>query len=54
MIINKIGTKIVAYYMAGLKINNQDRIYWKSAPEDSKKLYLKVLPYLDLENNECL
>ncbi len=49
MVINKIGTKIVAYYIAGLKIDNQDRIYWKSAPEDLKKLYLKVLPYLDLD-----
>lgn len=48
-IINKIGEKIIADYMAGHKINNQDRTYWKANPEDLKDHYLKALPYLSLD-----
>ena len=48
-IINKIGAKTVADYMAGHKIDNQDRTYWKADPEDLKNHYLKALPYLSLD-----
>lgn len=48
-IINKIGADIVADYLAGHKISEQDRTYWKADPEDLKKHYLKALPYLSLD-----
>lgn len=48
-IINKIGEKIIADYMAGHKINNQDRTYWRANPEDLKQHYLKALPYLSID-----
>ena len=48
-IINKTGSKILADYMSGHKINDQDRTYWKADPEDLKKHYLKVLPYLSID-----
>ncbi len=48
-IINKIAEKIIADYMAGHKINNQDRTYWRANPEDLKQHYLKALPYLSLD-----
>jgi integrase len=48
-IINKIGDKTIADYMAGHKINDQDRTYWRADPEDLKKQYLKALPFLSLD-----
>ena len=48
-IINKIGEKTIADYMAGHKISDQDRTYWRANPEDLKKHYLKALPYLSLD-----
>lgn len=48
-IINKIGEKTIADYMAGHKINSQDRTYWQANPEDLKNMYLKALPYLSLD-----
>lgn len=48
-IINKIGEKIIADYMAGHKINNQDRTYWQANPDDLKQHYLKALPYLSID-----
>ena len=48
-IINKIGDKTIADYMAGHKISNQDRTYWKADPNDLKKHYLKALPYLSID-----
>jgi site-specific recombinase XerD len=48
-IINKIGEKTIADYMAGHKISDQDRTYWRANLEDLKKHYLKTLPYLSLD-----
>lgn len=48
-IINKIGEKTIADYMAGHKISNQDRTYWQANPEDLKNHYLKALPYLSID-----
>lgn len=48
-IINKTGAKTIADYMAGHKINDQDRTYWKADPEDLKKHYIKAFPYLSLD-----
>jgi integrase/uncharacterized membrane-anchored protein YhcB (DUF1043 family) len=48
-LINKIGEKIIADYMAGHKINNQDKTYWKANPDDLKAHYIKALPYLSLD-----
>lgn len=48
-IINKIGEKTIADYMAGHKINNQDRTYWQANPEDLKNHYLKALPHLSID-----
>lgn len=48
-IINKLGSKTLADYMAGHKINNQDRTYWKPDPEDLKEFYIKALPYLSID-----
>ncbi|MCE7698307.1 MAG: site-specific integrase [Methanobacterium paludis] len=49
-IINKIGEKTIADYMAGHKISDQDRTYWRANLEDLKKHYIKTLPYLSLDN----
>ena len=49
-IINKTGEKIIADYMAGHKISEQDRTYWMANPDDLKKLYLKTLPLLSIDN----
>ena len=48
-IINKLGAKTIADYMAGHKISDQDRTYWKADPEDLKQHYIKALPYLSLD-----
>lgn len=49
-IINKTGEKIIADYMAGHKISEQDRTYWMANPDDLKKLYLRTLPLLSIDN----
>ena len=49
MIINKVGEKTIADYMAGHKINNQDRTYWQANPDDLKAHYMKALPYLSID-----
>lgn len=48
-IINKRGEKIIADFMAGHKISNQDRAYWQANPEDLKNHYMKALPYLSID-----
>lgn len=48
-IINKIGEKMIADYMAGHKIHKQDRTYWQANPDDLKQHYLKALPYLSID-----
>ncbi|MBP2045142.1 tyrosine-type recombinase/integrase [Methanobacterium aggregans] len=48
-IINKRGEKIIADYMAGHKINDQDRTYWQANPDDLKKKYIQTLPYLSID-----
>ncbi|WJI08814.1 site-specific integrase [Methanobacterium sp. CWC-01] len=48
-IINKIGEKVIADYLAGHKISSQDRTYWQANPADLKNHYLKALPYLSLD-----
>lgn len=48
-IINKRGEKIIADYMAGHKINDQDRTYWQANPGDLKEKYLSALPYLSID-----
>lgn len=48
-IINKTGEKIIADYIAGHKISNQDRTYWQANPKDLKNHYLKALPYLSID-----
>ncbi|HOI71409.1 MAG TPA: tyrosine-type recombinase/integrase [Methanobacterium sp.] len=48
-IINKIGEKTIADYMAGHKISEQDRTYWKTDPDDLKRHYIKALPYLSID-----
>ena len=48
-IINKVGEKTIADYMAGHKINNQDRTYWQANPDDLKTHYMKALPYLSID-----
>jgi len=48
-IINKSGDKTIADYMAGHAINGQDRAYWEANPKDLKKLYLKALPHLSID-----
>jgi hypothetical protein len=48
-IINKIGTQILAYYIAGLRLDESDRTYWNEHPELLKKHYLEFLPFLSLD-----
>lgn len=47
--INKKGNKIIADFMAGHKISEQDRTYWQANPEDLKKMYQDALPFLSLD-----
>ena len=35
--------------MAGHKISEQDRTYWKTDPDDLKRHYIKALPYLSID-----
>lgn len=48
LIINKKGGQIVAYYMAGLRISNNDRSYWIAHHEELKRHYIEFLPFLSL------
>ncbi len=48
-IMNKIGDKVMADFLAGHKISNVDRAYWYMDPKDLKKRYLKALPYLSID-----
>ena len=48
-IINKVGEKTIADYLAGHKISNQDRTYWQANPDDLKAHYMKALPYLSID-----
>ncbi|MBI5458944.1 tyrosine-type recombinase/integrase [Methanobacterium sp.] len=47
--INKKGEKVIADFMAGHKISDMDRAYWKANPEDLKKMYADALPTLSLD-----
>lgn len=49
-IINKIGKQIIAYYIAGLRIDYKDRNYWNKNPEVLKKHYIEFLPFLSVDN----
>ncbi|PKL69092.1 MAG: hypothetical protein CVV28_02970 [Methanobacteriales archaeon HGW-Methanobacteriales-1] len=40
--------------MAGHKISNGDRAYWFVKPEKLKKIYLKALPYLSIDNAKVI
>ncbi len=48
-IINKVGEKTIADYLAGHKISSQDRTYWQANPDDLKAHYMKALPYLSID-----
>ncbi|MDP1552379.1 MAG: site-specific integrase [Methanobacteriaceae archaeon] len=48
-IMNKIGDKVMADFLAGHKISNVDRAYWYMDPKDLKNRYLKALPYLSID-----
>ncbi len=48
-IVNKGADTTIANYIAGHKIDEQERTYWKANPEDLKKHYTKALPYLSLD-----
>jgi len=47
--INKKGEKVIADFMAGHKISDMDRTYWKANSEDLKKMYAEALPALSLD-----
>jgi len=51
-IINKIGDKVLADFLAGHKISDVDRAYWYMDPEDLKRRYMKALPYLSIDGVE--
>jgi len=53
-IMNKLGDKVLADFLAGHKISNVDRAYWYMDPEDLKKRYMKALPYLSIDKTEVL
>jgi integrase len=48
-IMNKIGDKVMADFLAGHKISDVDRAYWYMDPKDLKNRYLKALPYLSID-----
>jgi len=51
-IINKLGDKVLADFLAGHKISDVDRAYWYMDPEDLKRRYMKALPYLSIDGVE--
>lgn len=51
-IMNHLHAHEEANFMAGHKISEQDRTYWRADPKELKKVYLEALPYLSLENTE--
>lgn len=48
-IIKNIGDHMLADYLAGHKIPDVKRAYWIVNPEDLKKKYIEVLPFLSIE-----
>jgi len=53
-IMNKLGDKVLADFLAGHKISDVDRAYWYMDPEDLKKRYMKALPYLSIDKTKVL
>lgn len=53
-IIDDRGDYMVAQYLAGHKISDQDRTYWRANPDKLRKRYLKALPYLSLDQGRIL
>lgn len=51
-IMNELHMHDEADFMAGHQISEQNATYWRSDPKKLKKVYLKALPYLSLENVE--
>ena len=48
-IMNNIGDKTLADFLAGHKISDVDRAYWYMDPESLKKRYMEALPYLSID-----
>jgi len=48
-IMNKLGDKVLADFLAGHKISDVDRAYWYMDPESLKKRYMEALPYLSID-----
>lgn len=53
-IIDEIGDYSLANYLAGHKISDQDRTYWRPNPKNLRKKYLRALPYLSLDEGKVL
>lgn len=51
-IMNHLHAHEEANFMAGHKISEQDRAYWRADPEELKKVYMEALPYLSLKDTE--
>lgn len=51
-IISKTGDSVLADFLSGHRISDQQRTYWRANPENLKERYLKVLPYLSLDGLE--
>lgn len=49
-IVNELGDKVLADFLAGHKIDDTTRAYWYMDPEKLKKRYMKALPFLSLDN----
>lgn len=50
--IDDVGDYIVANYLAGHRISDQDRTYWRSNPKKLRQKYLKALPHLSLDEGK--
>lgn len=53
-IIDNLGDYNLANYLAGHKLNDQDRTYWRPNPQKLRKKYLRALPYLSLDQGRIL
>lgn len=49
-IVNELGDKVLADFLAGHKIDDTTRAYWYMDPEKLKKRYMKALQFLSLDN----
>lgn len=52
--IDDVGDYIVANYLAGHRISDQDKTYWRSNPQKLRQKYIKALHYLSIDEGKSI